>query len=227
MNTGALWPTPHEAEARVLRMQAKLHRWAIDDPNRRFADLCNLVADPAFLLVAWRRVRGNRGARSAGIDGQTARSIEAGRGEAAFLADLRADLRARTFRPLPVRERMIPKVGGKRRRLGIPTVRDRVVQAALKARAGAHLRGGLRAVLVWLSARATGAGRDRRDPPLRQPLVWVGGGCEHRGLLGRPITLHPRLRGGRQRGLGRAPGPRSAGPFAVLAARVRRATRRA
>ena len=132
MNTGAPWPTPAEAEARVLRMQAKLHRWATDDHARRFVDLFNLVADPAFLLVAWRRVRGNRGARSAGIDGQTAHEIEAGRGEAAFLADLRADLRGRTFRPLPVRERMIPKAGGKRRRLGIPTVRDRVVQAALK-----------------------------------------------------------------------------------------------
>ena len=132
MNTGAPWPAPHEAEARVLRMQAKLHQWATDDPNRRFVDLSNLVADPAFLLVAWRRVRGNRGARTAGIDGQTARSIEAGRGEAAFLADLRADLRARTFHPVPVRERMIPKSGGKRRRLGIPAVRDRVVQAALK-----------------------------------------------------------------------------------------------
>ena len=132
MNTGAPWPTPLEAEARVLRMQTKLHQWATDDRARRFADLFNLVADPAFLRVAWRRVRGNRGARTAGIDGQMACSIEAGRGEAAFLADLRADLRARTFRPVPVRERMIPKSGGKRRRLGIPTVRDRVVQAALK-----------------------------------------------------------------------------------------------
>ena len=132
MNTGASWPTPSEADARVLRMQTKLPQWATDDRSRRFVDLFNLVADPAFLQVAWRRVRGNRGARSAGIDGQTASSIEAGRGEAAFLADLRADLRARTFRPLPVRERMIPKAGGKRRRLGIPTVRDRVVQAALK-----------------------------------------------------------------------------------------------
>jgi len=132
VNTGASWPTPIEAEARVLRMQTKLHQWATDDPERRFVDLFNLVADPAFLLTAWRRVRGNRGARTAGIDGQTANSIEAGRGEEAFLADLRADLRARSFRPLPVRERMIPKAGGKRRRLGIPTVRDRVVQAALK-----------------------------------------------------------------------------------------------
>ena len=63
MNTGAPWPMPSEAEARVLRMQAKLHRLATDDPNRRFVDLFNLVADPAFLRVAWRRVRSNGGAR--------------------------------------------------------------------------------------------------------------------------------------------------------------------
>ena len=54
------------------------------------------------------------------------------RGEEGFLADLRAELKARTFRPLPVRERLIPKPGGSKRRLGIPTVTDRVVQAALK-----------------------------------------------------------------------------------------------
>ena len=133
MNTGAPWPTAEQAEARVLGIQAKLHRWAIDDPTRRFDDLFNLVCDPAFLLVGWRRVRGNMGARTAGVDGQTAAYIQQVRGEAAFLAELRADLKARRFAPLPVRERMIPKPGGsKRRRLGIPTVRDRVVQAALK-----------------------------------------------------------------------------------------------
>ncbi len=66
------------------------------------------------------------------MDGWTARYITAVRGEETFLAELRADLRARRFVPLAVRERMIPKAGGKLRRLGIPTVRDRVVQAALK-----------------------------------------------------------------------------------------------
>lgn len=76
---------------------------------------------------------GNKGARTAGVDGESARQVESRRGGvAAFLDDLRADLKARTFAPLPVRERMIPKRGGKLRRLGIPTVRDRVVQAALK-----------------------------------------------------------------------------------------------
>ncbi|MGH2660911.1 MAG: reverse transcriptase domain-containing protein, partial [Actinomycetota bacterium] len=132
MNTGASWPSVEEAEARVLRIQTKLHRWATDDPNRRFVDLYNLVYDPAFLLVAWRRVRGNKGARSAGVDGQDAYYVETERGAENFLAELRADLKARTFRPLPVRERHIPKRSGKLRRLGVPTVRDRVVQASLK-----------------------------------------------------------------------------------------------
>ena len=82
--------------------------------------------------MAWRRVRDNRGARSAGVDGRTARSVAA-QGEEQFLSELRADLKARTFQPLPVRERLIPKIGSsKLRRLGIATVRDRVVQAALK-----------------------------------------------------------------------------------------------
>ena len=132
MNTGAPWPTAEEAEARVLGIQAKLHRWATDEPSRRFDDLYNLVCDPAFLLMAWRRVKGNKGARTAGVDGQTAYYVVAVRGEEAFLAELRADLKARRFAPLPVRERLIPKPGGKQRRLGIATIRDRVVQAALK-----------------------------------------------------------------------------------------------
>jgi RNA-directed DNA polymerase len=119
------------AEQRVLRIQTKLHRWARDDPHRRFDDLFNLVADPAFLLVAWDRVQGNKGARTAGVDGQTARRV-AGQGVEEFLDELRSQLKDRSFRPLPVRERMIPKAGGKLRRLGIPTVADRVVQASLK-----------------------------------------------------------------------------------------------
>jgi len=122
MNTGAPWPTPSEASARVLGIQTKLHRWASEAPARRFADLFNLVADPATLTEAWRRVRTNRGARSAGVDGTTAHAITARKGEAAFLAELHAELKARRFAPVPVRERLIPKPGGNQRRLGIPTV---------------------------------------------------------------------------------------------------------
>jgi len=131
VNTDAPWPSLVEARARVLGIQTKLHRWASDDPDRGFDDLFNLVADPATLMVAWSRVRANKGARSAGVDGQTARTIEAGRGVEAFLFDLRAELKQRRFVPLPVREQMIPKSAGKWRRLGIPATRDRVVQAAL------------------------------------------------------------------------------------------------
>ena len=120
------------AEPRVLEIQAKLHRWARDDPHRRFDDLFNLVADPAFLLVAWDRVRGNKGAGTAGVDGLTAESIAVRTGAGEFLGALRSSIRDRSFRPLPVRERMIPKSGGKLRRLGIATITDRVVQASLK-----------------------------------------------------------------------------------------------
>jgi RNA-directed DNA polymerase len=133
VNTSGLLPGSFTAGRRVLEIQAKLHRWANDDPHRRFDDLYNLVADPGFLLVAWERVAGNKGARSAGVDGMTAAFVRERIGEEVFLAGLREQLKARSFRPLPVRERMIPKPGSrKRRRLGIPTVADRVVQASLK-----------------------------------------------------------------------------------------------
>lgn len=83
--------------------------------------------------MAWDRVRGNKGARTAGVDGQTAYQVEAVYGVKAFLDGLRAEVKDRSFRPIPVRERMIPKPGTtKRRRLGIPALRDRVVQGALK-----------------------------------------------------------------------------------------------
>ncbi|MEX5638067.1 reverse transcriptase domain-containing protein, partial [Parafrankia sp. FMc2] len=121
------------AARRVLEIQTKLHRWAGDDPHRRFDDLFNLVADPAFLLVAWDRVRGNRGARTAGVDGQTVYYVEAEVGVEVFLDRLRTEIKDRGFRPLPSRERWIPKPGTtRRRRLGIAAVRDRVVQASLK-----------------------------------------------------------------------------------------------
>jgi RNA-directed DNA polymerase len=115
-------------------MQAKLHRWAAADPGRRFDDLFNLVHHPATLLLAFARVAGNLGARTPGVDGLTVADVEERIGVPGFLDDLRAQLKAGTFRPLPVRERKIPKPGGsgKVRKLGIPTVADRVVQAALK-----------------------------------------------------------------------------------------------
>jgi RNA-directed DNA polymerase len=130
VNTSVPWPDFVEAEKRVLMMQTKLHNWAKADSGRRFDDLFNLVFDPAFLVVAWRRVRGNKGARTAGVDGVIPRSIASSAGK--LLAGLRVDLKARQFVPQRVREKTIPKSSGKIRRLGIPTTADRIVQASLK-----------------------------------------------------------------------------------------------
>lgn len=91
----------------------------------------NLVHDPAFLTVAWERVRTNKRARSAGTDGIAARSLSSA-DAAELLRRLREELKGRVFRPDPVREVEIPKANGKLRRLGIATVTDRIVQASLK-----------------------------------------------------------------------------------------------
>ena len=66
MNTDEPDTALRRAEVRVLEIQTKLHRWARDDADRKFDDLFNLVSDPAFLLVGWDRVRGNKGAKTAG-----------------------------------------------------------------------------------------------------------------------------------------------------------------
>jgi RNA-directed DNA polymerase len=135
VNIGALdQPVPLGTWSRVSEMQAKLHRWAAADPGRRFDDLFNFVCDPATLCVAFERVAGNYGANTAGTDGLTVVGVEEVVGVSGFLNDLRTALKDGSFRPLPVRECKIPKPGGsgKLRKLGIPTIADRVVQAALK-----------------------------------------------------------------------------------------------
>jgi RNA-directed DNA polymerase len=135
MNTSAVeWPHPDAAYFMVRRMQIKLHRWAGEDLSRRFGDLYNLVYDPAFLVHAWERVAGNTGARTPGVDRATVARIEATAGAEVFLGQIRDALKSGEFRPVEVRQVMIPKgATGKFRKLGIPTVADRVVQASLKA----------------------------------------------------------------------------------------------
>jgi RNA-directed DNA polymerase len=119
-----------EAEQRVLGWQTKLHRWAGEGERKRFGDL-NLVYDPATLLVAWERVKRNRGSQTAGIDGQTRKRVEQ-TGVDVVLAELRQELKGGSYRPLPTRERLIPKRSGKLRSLGISALRDRIVQMAAK-----------------------------------------------------------------------------------------------
>ena len=134
VNTGAVaWPDDFTASVMVRRMQTKLHRWATEDPGRRFGDLFNLVYDPAFLVHAWERVSTNKGARTAGIDKATAAVIETWIGVGAFPGQIRDSLETGEFRPDEVRRVMVPQGNtGKFRKLGIPTIADRVVQASLK-----------------------------------------------------------------------------------------------
>jgi RNA-directed DNA polymerase len=135
VNAGAVqWPDPGSAYYAVRRMQIKLHRWAGEDSSRRFGDLFNLVYDPAFLIHAWERVASNAGARTPGIDKATVAWIETRIGVEVFLGHIRDSLKSGEFRPVEVRQVMIPKgSSGKLRKLGVPTVADRVVQASLKA----------------------------------------------------------------------------------------------
>ena len=113
----------------VGALQRVLYRAAKADASRRFHALSDKVYRPDVLARAWVDVASNGGA--AGVDGVTINEIEEA-GVAGFLDDLQAELADGRWRPAPVRRVEIPKADGTTRPLGIPTVRDRVVQAALK-----------------------------------------------------------------------------------------------
>jgi hypothetical protein len=117
------------ATERVLGWQTKLHRWAGQDEQKPFGDLFNLVCDPVTLLVAWERVKRNRGSRTAGVDGQTRWHVEQ-RGVENVLGELRQALKDGSYAPLPVREHEIPKRRDERAadgRLSCPSVIGRAV----------------------------------------------------------------------------------------------------
>ena len=95
MNIGEpLWPDPVGAARRVRDMQCKLHHWAVSDPDRRFDDVFNLVHHPDFLTVAWNRVRGNKGARTAGVDRVSPASIAEDGDVMEFLGQVRDQLKS-------------------------------------------------------------------------------------------------------------------------------------
>lgn len=120
---------PNHPIDKVRQLQRGLFMAAKRSPERRFHALYDRIFRSDVLEEAWKRVRDNGGA--AGIDGETLGEIER-RGACVLLRELRADLRAGEYQPQPVRRRYIPKPDGRQRPLGIPTVRDRVVQMAAK-----------------------------------------------------------------------------------------------
>jgi RNA-directed DNA polymerase len=113
----------------VRQLQRRLWAAAKRAPGRRFHALYDHLWRSDVLLEAWKRVKRNKGA--AGVDGQSIRDVEQ-YGVERFLEELGAALRAGEYRPRVVLRRYIPKADGKKRPLGIPTIRDRVAQMAAK-----------------------------------------------------------------------------------------------
>ena len=114
---------------KVQELQRKLYLKAKSEANFRFYALYDKIYRMNFLKKAWQKVRANHG--SSGIDGKTIKDIEE-EGVGEFLKGIQEELKTREYRPSPARRVYIPKPNGRKRPLSIPTVKDRVVQMALK-----------------------------------------------------------------------------------------------
>jgi group II intron reverse transcriptase/maturase len=114
----------------IRTLQRKLYRKAKSEPTYRFYSLYDKVYRADILSHAYNLVKANKG--KAGIDSVTFKDIEEKEGITVFLAELERALKLKIYRPSPVRRVMIPKADGSKRPLGIPTIRDRVVQMAVK-----------------------------------------------------------------------------------------------
>ena len=119
----------NNSKEKVRQLQNKLYLTAKKCSSRRFHALYDKVYRDDVLYEAWKRVKANQG--SSGVDGITIEDVEAG-GINRYLTGIQSELKSGTYRPLPVRRVMIPKPDGSQRPLGIPCVKDRIVQMATK-----------------------------------------------------------------------------------------------
>ena len=119
----------NNSKEKVRQLQNKLYLTAKKCSSRRFHALYDKVYRDDVMYEAWKRVKANQG--SSGVDGITIEDIEAS-GVNRYLTGIQTELKSGTYRPLPVRRVMIPKPDGSQRPLGIPCVKDRIVQMATK-----------------------------------------------------------------------------------------------
>ncbi len=171
-------------EVWMLNVQRKLYQWSRENPNDNYRELWNWVTDLRNLRCAWRRVASNKGKRTPGVDGVTVGRIRRDGKEALFLEQIRRELRGGQYRPSPCRRVMIPKRNkpGAFRPLGIPTVKDRVIQSAVKQvleplfearfwhvsygfRPGRGCHGALEHIRMAMRPRATSEDGKRHVPP--------------------------------------------------------------
>ena len=158
---------------KIRSLQRKLYRKAKAEPAFRFYLLYDKICREDILRHAYALARANAGAP--GVDGVTFAAIEAA-GLEEWLAGVRKDLVAKTYRPAPVRRVMIPKPGGGERPLGIPTIRDRVVQTAAKLVLEPIFEADLDARGLWLSAETQRDGRDQGSARAALPRLHRRGG---------------------------------------------------
>ncbi len=116
----------------IIKTQRSLARKALYQPMHRFDHLYRIICQEEWISTAITRVLANKGARTAGIDGVTRKTLRTKATGAVFLQEVREELREQRFQPEPVRRVFIPKAQGKVRPLGIPTLKDRVVQMLVK-----------------------------------------------------------------------------------------------
>ena len=163
MNTGGAWPIVPEAWARVLRMQTKLHRWAIADPDRRFDDVFNLVYDPAFLVG---RGSGCGPTRAPAPPGSTGRATVDPSAGAETLLDHLAAVKTGIFCPVRVRRTDDPQAGRRSSAgWGSRPCADRVVQAALKLVLEPIFEADFQPCSYGFRPETARPGRGRGDPP--------------------------------------------------------------